>query len=324
MGLRFLLALSALALAGAAQAQEKKRVAVINFDYATVHTYVAAIFGSNIDVGKGVADLLVERLVTSGVYRVMERKALDKILAEQNLSNSDRADPNTAAKLGRILGVDAIIMGSITEFGRDDKTTAVGGNVTGRITGRYGIGGVGRRQAKAVVALTARMVSTDTAEILNIAHGKGESTRSGTTLLGSGGGSTSAGGAYDMTSKNFAATIIGEATTSAVTELAKGLDQAAARLPAPAVANVEGLVADVSGGTLILNVGTRAGVRPGMKLSVTRTSREIRDPASGKVIRRVQDQVGEVVITEADEGSSVGKFTGPMPPKVGDNVKTSQ
>src|SRR5690242_15095490 len=93
-----------LALTGGVQAQQKKRVAVMNFDYATVQSGVAAIFGSNQDIGKGIADLLVDRLVADGVYSVIERKALDKIIAEQNFSNSDRADANSAAKIARILG----------------------------------------------------------------------------------------------------------------------------------------------------------------------------------------------------------------------------
>ena len=71
--------------------------------------------------------MLVDKLVADGAYSVIERKALDKILAEQNFSNSDRADPSTAAKIGTVLGVDAIIIGSITQFGRDDKSTDVGG-----------------------------------------------------------------------------------------------------------------------------------------------------------------------------------------------------
>src|SRR5438876_5116781 len=111
----------ALLIAGIAPAQRKQRVAVMNFEYATVQSYVSAIFGQNQDVGKGIADLLVDRLVTDGKYSVIERKMLDKILAEQNFSNSDRADASSAAKIGKVLGVDAIIIGSITEFGRDDK-----------------------------------------------------------------------------------------------------------------------------------------------------------------------------------------------------------
>ena len=93
-------------------AARKTRVAVLDFDYATVHNNVSAIFGSNVDVGKGVTDLLVTYLVKDGSYSVIERKALDKILAEQNFSNSERADASSAAKIGKLLGVDAMILGS--------------------------------------------------------------------------------------------------------------------------------------------------------------------------------------------------------------------
>ena len=135
---------ASLLLASAAFAQDKKRVAVMNFEYGTVQTGVAGIFGTNVDVGKGIADMLVDRLVTDGTYSVIERKALDKLIAEQNFSNSDRADPSSAARIGKLLGVNAIIIGSITQFGRDDKSTAVGGGALGGITGRFG--GNGRRQ----------------------------------------------------------------------------------------------------------------------------------------------------------------------------------
>ena len=43
-------------------------------------------------------DLLVNYLVKDGSYSVIERSALDKIMAEQNFSNSDRADSTSAAK----------------------------------------------------------------------------------------------------------------------------------------------------------------------------------------------------------------------------------
>jgi curli biogenesis system outer membrane secretion channel CsgG len=192
-------------------AQQKKRVAILNFDYGTVQSAVAGIFGTNVDVGKGISDLLVQKLVQDGKYSVIERNALDKVLAEQNFSNSDRADSTTAAKIGRVLGVDAVIIGSITQFGRDDKNTSVGGAGVGHWTGKFGIGGVSKRDAKAVVGVTARVIDTTTAEILTAATGTGESTRSGTSLLGAGGGSGGAGGgAVDMSSKNFAGSSYGK------------------------------------------------------------------------------------------------------------------
>ncbi len=313
-----------IAFATISTAQQKKRVAILDFDYATVHSGIAAIFGSNVDVGKGIADLLVDNLVTTGVYSVIERKALSKIMAEQNFSNSDRADPTTAAKLGRLLGVDTIIIGSITQFGRDDKATNVGGGAIGGITRRYGIGGVSKRESKAVVGISARMVSVNTGEILGVASGKGESTRSGTSLLGAGGGGGSAGGGeYDMSTKNFAATILGEAVTQAVHSVAQQLDANAGKMPTTKL-EIEGLVADATGNTLILNVGTRAGVKVGDRLQVRRQTREVKDPSSGKVLRRIEDKLGEIVITEADEGSAVGTYTGASPAKVGDRVTNAQ
>lgn len=321
MRIQSALATALLMTGSLAFAQQKRSVAVMDFDYATVQSGVAAIFGSNQDVGKGLADLIVEKLVKAGTYRVIERKAIQKILAEQNFSNSDRVDPNSAAKIGRLLGADAIIMGSITQFGRDDKQTKVGGDVIGGRLSKYGIGGVGRKNSKAVVGLTARMVSVDTGEILGVAAGKGESTRSGTSLLGGGGSvGAAANAAVDMTSSNFADTVLGEAVTAASAQLVNELNSAAARIPTKEV-NVEGLVADVSGNSLVINVGTRGGVKVGDKLSVKRVGREIRDPATGKVIRRVEENIGEITITEADEASAVGKFSGAGAVKVGDAVR---
>jgi curli biogenesis system outer membrane secretion channel CsgG len=317
-----LAAVGVVALAGTAfGADQKKTVAILNFDYSTVQSGVAAIFGTNQDVGKGVADLLVEKLVQSGNYRVIERKAIDKIVAEQNFSNSDRADSTTAAKIGRLLGADAIIMGSITQFGRDDRKTSVGGSVIGGRLSRYGLGGVGASKAKAVVGLSARIVSVNTGEILAVAGGTGESTRTGTNLIGSGGGAgAAAAGLVDMTSANFADTVLGEAVNAATQKLATELDANASRLPTTTV-SLNGLVADVSGATLILNIGSRAGVKVGDKLEVSRVGREIRDPATGKIIRRVEDRLGEVTISEVDESSAVGTYSGTGAVKVGDSVK---
>jgi curli biogenesis system outer membrane secretion channel CsgG len=321
----FVLAVAAVA-AASAQAQQspaKRRVAVMNFDYGTVSSSTAAIFGGqNIDVGKGIADILVDKLVSSGVYQVYERKALEKIMTEQNISNSDRFNPATAARLGQLIGVDAIIIGSVTQFGRDDRSTEVG--AVGRALGKYGISGVGKKESKAVVAVTARLVSVDTGEIMASSMGTGESKRSGAALLGSGGGSTGMGGGYyDMASRNFASTILGEATVAAVDQVARNLDGQANRVTARTI-QVQGTVADVSGDSLVINVGTKAGVKLGDRLEVVRKAREIKDPESGRVIKRVTDAVGTVTITEADDLSATGKFSGPQTPQVGDLVRTPQ
>jgi len=280
---------------------------------------VAQIFGSDQDVGKGISDLLVQKLVQDGKYSVIERNALDKILQEQNFSNSDRADATTAAKIGKILGVECIIIGSITQFGRDDKHTNVGGGGYG--LGKFGIGGVGKSESKAVVAVSARMVNTTTGEILAAVTGMGESTRGSTSLLGAGGGwSGGGGGALDMGSSNFANTILGEAVRKAVDDTGVQLDSNADRVPAFKL-EVNGLVADVTGNTLIINVGKAVGVKVGDKLTISRKVREVKDPATGKVIKSVVDKIGDVTVTEVDNDSATATFSGSGAAKVGDVVK---
>ncbi len=304
----------------AAAAEGPKRlVTIMNFDYGTVKTYVAQIFGSDQDIGKGISDMLVDKLLKDGKYRLVERSALDKILAEQNFSNSDRADSNTAAKIGKVLGVDAIIIGSITQFGRDDQHTNVGGGGYG--LGRFGLGGVGTSKAKAVVGITARVINVSTGEILASVQGMGESTRSSTSLIGGGGGWTGGGGGgLDMGSSNFANTILGEATHKAVDDVGAKLDDEAAKIPERTLA-ISGLVADATGNTLIINVGKKAGVKVGDKLSIMRQVRVVKDPATGKVIKSVEDKVGDATVTEVDDDSATATFAGAGAPKVGDAVK---
>ncbi|MGA9883444.1 MAG: CsgG/HfaB family protein [Candidatus Acidiferrales bacterium] len=307
--------------APAAQPQgRKKRVAVFDFDYATVQTNSSAVFGTNVDVGKGISDLLVKYLVQDGTYSVIERQQLDKILAEQNFSNSDRANPASAAKLGKLLGVDAIIVGAVTQFGNDNKNQNVGGG--GGNWGGFGVGGFSHKKSKAVVTLDARIVNIDTAEIMAVADGHGESSRSSIGLLGGGGNWHGfGGGAVDFGSSDFQQTIIGEAVKAAVEQMSQGLIQDAPKVEVRTVA-VEGLVAAVVSGQVVLNVGKKDGVKVGDQLSIERVTMEIKDPATGKVIRRMTTPVGVVRVTDVDDVSAVTTPVSGTDFKVGDAAKT--
>ena len=307
-----------------AQAAEtrRKRVAIMDFDYGTVHGAVASIFGTDVDVGRGIRDLLVKYLVQDGTYSVIERAALDKIMAEQNFSNSDRANPTSAAKIGRLLGVDAMVFGTITQFGYDNKNTNVGGG-GGGWGGRFGVGGFSHKKSKAVVTVDCRAVDIDTAEILVVADGKGESTRESTGLLG-GGGSWGGwgGGNVDFGSSDFQNTILGEAVKAATEQMASGLIAGAPKLSARTI-TVEGLVAFVDAGTVVLNVGSKSGLKNGDQLAVERVTREIKDPATGKVLRRMSDKIGVIQVTSVDDNSAEAKIVNGSGFKVGDTAKTT-
>ena len=214
--------------ASPAAAQSKRpTVALLDFDFGSVTQW----WGGNYDIGKGVADMMVDDLVNDGTYRVIERKRLDAIMAEQNFSNSDRADPSAAtiAKIGKVLGVKYLIVGSITKFGAEESHKGFNAGAYGG--SKYGLGNVGKTKGKADVAITARMVDVTTAEILVSAKGEGLSTRSGMLLGGAaGGGGSGGGGALDMGSAGFQDTIMGEATEMAVKQVVEKLVAGRSRL----------------------------------------------------------------------------------------------
>jgi curli biogenesis system outer membrane secretion channel CsgG len=214
-----------LAAPSAAQ-QTRPTVALLDFDFGAVHQW----WGGEWDIGKGVSDLIVDELVNDGSYRVIERKRLDAILAEQNFSNSDRAEPNAGqvAKIGKALGVKYLIVGSITKFGTENKSTKVGGGMFG--AGKFGLGQVGTAKGKAYVSIAARMIDTSTGEIMAVAKGDGESKRSGLLLGGGGGGGAGGFGGVEMGSSDFRETVLGEATEMAVKATVEKLVAAKARL----------------------------------------------------------------------------------------------
>lgn len=165
----------AAAMSSSAQAQSKRpTVAVMDFDYGTVDNW-----WGQYDIGKGMADQVVDALVNDGTFRVIERKKLDTVLAEQDFAQSDRADPSAAklAKIGKVLGVKYIIAGSITKFSTESRGGAV------RVKG-IGLGG---KKAKSEVALTARVIDATTGEIMISAKGLGESSKGGGASFASGG-----------------------------------------------------------------------------------------------------------------------------------------
>jgi curli biogenesis system outer membrane secretion channel CsgG len=197
--------LAALAMTGVASAQtaaaaKSKRplVAVTDFDFGTVGYH----WWGDADIGKGMADQIMDQLLEDGTFRVIERKKLDTVLAEQDFAHSDRADPSAAklSKLGKVLGVRYIITGSITKFGGEDK--GQGGSVKGIH--------VGLGKAKTEVTVTARMVDTTTGEVLLSAKGEGVSKKGGGFSFGKSGL-----GGYGQNTTDFKESAIGEAQEAA-------------------------------------------------------------------------------------------------------------
>jgi curli biogenesis system outer membrane secretion channel CsgG len=302
---------------GWGQGPQKKRVAVFDFDNAAVQGGVRSPFvaTSAPDLGKAAANLLIARLVQDGNVSVIERNAIDKLLAEQNLSNTDRTDPITAAKLGRVLGVDAIILGSITRYDYADKTTGGGGGA------RFGGFGSSSMKTKhdisAKVQINTRLVSPDTAEVLAVSQGTGEVNRKGVKV------DIRDMGQVSMMVGNANNPLMNECMDSAIAQLGTQLKEAFPKLPTRTPV-IDGLVADASeSGQLVLNVGAHDGVKRGDRLQVWRGGKEIRDPVNGKLLMRDDTFLGEAVVTTVNDISSIAQYQGTEPVKVRDLVKSS-
>ena len=314
--LSFFICLALLLVADAASAQQKKRVAILSFDDAAVEASAAKAVGTSQDVGGFLADVVVKELLKGSTYTVIERRAIDEVLKEQNFSNSNRVDPKAAAAIGRLLGVDAIIMGSVTQFGVEESAVAVGSGPLGRVT-RGVLGGGKRVNTKAVVGMTARMVDTKTGEILTAASGSGELSKASVAASGY------ITGDIDLTSRSFEETMLGEAVNRAAQQVAAGLNEFGSKL-ATAPVDYSGLVADVSGKTLIVNVGKLKGVQVGDTVEISRAGRQILDPQTKKVLRTIVDKVGTATVTEVDDASATATLTGTAAVQVGDQVKRVQ
>lgn len=300
-----------LLLTDLASAQPRKRIAVLSFEDAAVESSAAKALGTTQDVGASLADVLVKELVKGGRFVVVERRAIDQVLKEQNFSNSSRADAKTATAIGRLLGVDVIVMGSVTQFGVEESAVAVNSGALSRVT-RGVLGGGKRVSATATVGMTARMVDTKTGEILTAASGTGQSSKAS---LGASGYT-----AVDMTASSFQDSMLGEAVNRAAQQVAATLTESTATL-ASARIDYSGLVADVSGTTLILNVGTLNGVHVGDTVEITRAGRQILDPQTKKVLRTTVNAVGTAKVTEADDASATAILTKAAAVQVGDQVK---
>jgi curli biogenesis system outer membrane secretion channel CsgG len=219
------LALCAWALPASAQ-QSRPTVALLDFDFGTVQQW----WSGNQDIGQGIADMIVDELANDGSFRVIERKRLQALLAEQEFSNSERADPSAkaVAQLGKALGVKYLIVGSVTKFGTEESNKSVGAGAFGG--GKFGLGRVGTSKGKANVAITARVIDVTTGEIMASARGEATSKRSGLLLGGAGGGGAGGGGEIAFGSSNFRDTILGEATEAAVKDTVTKLVAVKSRL----------------------------------------------------------------------------------------------
>lgn len=169
-----LLALAIPVLAAKGDRSEKPRIAVLEFKNKAdnqwwYHGGAAAA-----------QDVFVTELVKSGKFRVVEREQLQALMAEKNLTLSGDVDPKTAVRIGKLLGVNYLLTGSVTEYGVTDK--GAHGSGLGRLPGFS----AGKRTF--VAALNARLIDTSTGEVSWADEARSEDSSIKVSVGGFGGG----------------------------------------------------------------------------------------------------------------------------------------
>jgi TolB-like protein len=94
---------------------QKRRIAVLEF---------TDLQGQVTNFGRYLSEELITRLYDSNKFKVVERQLLNKVIAEQKLSLTGVVDPVSAKRLGSVLGVDAIVSGTIADRGDTLKVNA--------------------------------------------------------------------------------------------------------------------------------------------------------------------------------------------------------
>ena len=255
----------------------KPRVAVLEFKNKASH------YSWNwYDAGRGAQDMLVTELVKSGKYRVIEREQLAAIMQEKHLSLSGDIDPKTAVQFGKMLGVEYLIAGAVTELGVTDRGASVPGGLM------RGLPSVSVRSQKAEAALDARAFSTSTGEIVWADTARDENADASVYVMGAGGGASDHGKVDKLMRPVVQKLAASFAKADVKTSGLGGKGDAS---------GLVGKIANVDGGTLYVNVGSEAGVKEGDEFTVYRVGKQIKDPDTGEVLGADEVKVGRVKIT---------------------------
>jgi curli biogenesis system outer membrane secretion channel CsgG len=260
---------------GVARAQGKPRVAVVNFGNSSAWTW----WGDNL--GAAAADEMTTQLVKTGKFTVIERAQIGAVLAEQHLGASGAVTAATAPKIGKLLGVQFLVTGSITQFSIE-RTSA-------------GYRGIGGTISTAESRMDVRVVNTDTGEVTVVAEGQG------TKRMG---GGYFKGAAAERTFDQGAAQ---EALRPSVESVITRIVAQAGTLTSLVPTGPEGQIVSSRDGMYYINRGQNAGIRVGQRFEVMRVTDEIKD-ADGRLLDRVISKVGTLEVTQVLSQSAICKL----------------
>ncbi len=126
------------------------------------------------DVGWELSGMLANELAAINAFTVVERTNLEAVMQEQDLGASGRVREDSAAQIGELTGADYIVLGTVTSYSEETRST--GGGISYR-----GIG-IGGQRTEAYIAVDVRFVNANTGELAHVRTIEGRTSDSGIDL----------------------------------------------------------------------------------------------------------------------------------------------
>jgi curli biogenesis system outer membrane secretion channel CsgG len=221
-------------------------------------------------IGEAAADILGTILQRTGRFIIIPQQDIESIMAQQAQGATGAVNPDTAAQMGQVMGLNAIVTGAVTAYSEAEEGTTfiVGGSHTqiARVTVDY------------------RIVDTTTGAQLMADSGAGIYEKKTTKVLGIG---SKAG--YDADLRDGA---LRDALTKAMVNMMKQLGKR----------KWNGRIAQVDENNLYINAGQKSGLNVGAKLDVFRPGKEIIDPVTKMKLGSTERKIGQALVQQNDIG----------------------
>lgn len=279
-------------------ADDRPRIAIIEFPVNDASLW-SGFKPHKREISAALVDLFTTALVDKGNFRVFERARLAAIMKEQNLGLSGNITPDTAVKIGKLIGVQYLLTGRVTEFAMKGKSFGGAFNVAFKFKSKELIG-----------RLDIRLIRTDTGEIVYVDKDKGQKKFKSLKIASFGGGT------------DFDQSMVNDIFEPIVDSMAQKMANKVSSLKiAPAaLSKHEGSIIKVSGSSAYISLGTRNGVNNGDTFTVYRKGEALIDPDTGEELGADEERIGTLTVTKASSKFSVCKINSGKVKK-GDKVK---
>jgi curli biogenesis system outer membrane secretion channel CsgG len=220
-------------------------------------------------------------------FAIVERTSLDLILKEQGLATSGAVTPQTAAKVGNLLGVKYIVVGGIDKFAINDT--------------KAGFRGIGGNLQQAQTTINLRFIDTTTGERVLAVSGEAEVRKGGGFFRDASASRDAQWGIASETIEKASRVMFDKFISGGYLERLSSAARPAA---------LEARVVKIDGQRIWINVGAQAGVKVGDTFSVFHIGEALIDPVTGASLGADEKQTGSAAVSEVQEKYAIVTLTG--------------